>query len=877
MENRFSLKIKTSNRLKMSSDRDDLLIDEPLITISKNVTNISPSEYGSTIEMPKEFSRYLNIPPEGIILSKEIILPSQTLPRSDIINFAHSIGMNPTISWTRQQILSWLEKQLAKLDYKETNGIWIRKDNLRLLSEANRSKSASQIKLPKHISYRIFTTKRGMIFFIQSNDLQNFIRSGSGRLKSDIRRDIYDFLVSHGYAIDREGNFISQGEIIIKSGYKYHDLINPQIIIDFIKSPEDITISQPDLVQLNIMMMNILSNITNKYWISLDDLVQDINELLHINAGVIKLAIVVDNLNIMNDKQLRDILQGIGNAETFRRSENRLLAIYNYLRSKIRLIPNSYKLREPLKETAPQTLTFKEAVEQGYNFTYDQYKKDIDNMTNYEKFPTYQMNYLLKLLQYYPDMFDPMNKFRITDTLARKIIRMYFDNSPTIVQELYAYAVNYVLSFPESKERIERRQNINILPHSYLDALYEIYKTRDTEQILDMKQNPLELYLTAISKVRVDQLRQLVLGFGMVIPEHLTNIEIRRYVLQHIASYKQIIIRPQEILPIKEIIRNLPNNTNDLTERLNYYTDMEIIQSFGYTGGFENRIMLISNIFDTLNESGFMVFNEYDLESMQNRETTLLEEIKDLPKPYLAFGTLLQYYVIDLNELLIAFREESGEFRFQNIYGSDADNYTISQISRLQIILPMMKATNPQLTELVDQVLVLISKGIIRNIRRNGKIDNIISEIGNQPLEVKNIIKDIFYKIFYAGMYMRKWGGPGNRYPLKSMHTYGNTNPIPRSIITLGEISEQMSQIESIDENLYNRILEFPIVYYNTESGDIIFRIDKIFDRISKIADGESCIRASSKDLVSSSYYYISVIFDEVIPDFDPYSVDAIS
>ena len=209
--------------------------------------------------------------------------------------------------------------------------------------------------------------------------------------------------------------------------------------------------------------------------------------------------------------------------------------------------------------------------------------------------------------------------------------------------------------------------------------------------------------------------------------------------------------------------------------------------------------------------------------------------------------------------------------------GRGADNYTIAQVSRLQTLCPMMKATNPQLSELTDQILNRVRTGIIRNVRRNREIDNTLAEINRQPPELKNIIKTIFYKVFYAGMYMRRWLGPGNRYPIRAGQTRGGGNPMPRTIIALGEVSEHLAQMDMANETLANRIRQLPDIDYNSDSGNIIFRTDRLFYFISQLAEGNECIRIGSRHLVISAYYYLSVIFGEIIPDFDSHSVDIIA
>jgi len=856
-------------------------IQIPMLPIPRSPVTPTQSEQSEydTEYLSSRVSRYFVIPQEGLVFPTEITLPSPTQSRADIIQFSHSLSIRFPTGWSRQRMIEWIRTRLDELDYSQTNNTWTRSRPVRLIPIGSTAEipQMREIKLPEIVSVDIFHSRNSMINFIHHNDLENYIRSGRGRLRGDLERDIRGFLAEQGYSIDPRGNFVRRGGVIISGGLRYNDLVTAKTIVEFIVIQQTISITQTDLEGLNVTISNILSMSIGYSWPSLNSFAQEIGRLINVNSDVVKLAVILSQLNQMSNKDYVDILLTIGDTRSFRRSEERLQAIRNYIRTKINLITRNYERREPLSETAPQELTFEEAVHQGYRFTYEQYEDDIKNMLSDKTVPRNQLNYLIELLHFYPDMFAPMNTFNTLNTLANTLIEMYYNKEPSIIQRMYSFAVNYILVFPESPEKAQRRQRIDSLPSNYIETLYSIYSSDDIEVILDMDQHPLELYVIAISKVRLPQLRQLVAGFGMIVPEHLTNREIRHYVLRHMGPYKEVITRPQNTPPIKESVREQPSSVVALADLLKRYTDSEIIENFGYVGGFETREMLIENIYITISEEGFMIFNEIDRNIALNVETTMLDRVTDLPRPYLTFGTPFGYNVIGLDELIIAFREEDGKFRFQNIYGSALDNYTIAQVSRLQTLLPMMKATNPQLTELVNQVLERVRIGIVRNIRRNRTIDRIMKEIERQTPELKDLIKDLFHKIFYAGMYMRRWLGPGNRYPVRDVQTQGGTNPEPRVIAILGEVFNLMEQIENSNQNLANGIRELPDVDYNSSSGDVIFRTEVLFNYVTRAAEGDYCIRQASRHLVISAYYYLSVIFSEIVPDFDPHSVDAIS
>ena len=431
------------------------------------------------------------------------------------------------------------------------------------------------------------------------------------------------------------------------------------------------------------------------------------------------------------------------------------------LKSKIKLIPRQYVARESFNGPALTTMTLDEAIKGGYQLSENQYNKQIDELLNRSQVPINQRNTFIKLIQTYPDMFDVIRNYgNKSNSLIHALIKLYYDEVPSMVQQLYTYAVNYPLFFSETP----RRQQLSMLPRIYLDSLYQIYSTRDIEVILNTIQNPLELYLIQIFEARDDQLPAIAHNIGMIIPK---NKDKRQYILQFIHEYRNVVTR-------------------------NDYTDQEIMTYIGYIGEFENRNMLIDQAFRIFNEGGFMVYKTIDRNAAVNVETTLLTPLNEILEPYLVFGTPSSYRVLELEEVL-------------------EGNYTESQISHLKILLPAIKLINPQLS----------------NVKLNTIKDD-------------NVIKEILYKIFYAGMYLRGWKGPGNPYSSSGSNQ-------SKAIFLLQEVLNQTPQsLKSIP----------------------------IFDFIDKIIKGDQCIREASQKLVITANYYINTLFKEVILEFDPKSVE---
>lgn len=868
-----------------------------LLSTNSNTSIVLPSRRGrrqervntDDVQIIPRNARNFQIPENGLELPRQIVLPLATASKPGIIQFGISLGIYMPQSSTRQALLERIREVLLGFGYQETSENTFTRDSGVKLQPSDssqvsvESRQVVDIHLPEVVDSSVFNTIGTMSVFIRNNNLNRLIPIGTGRLKNDIARDLKELLSGQGYVIDPQGNFIKRGGTVIAGGLEFNDLITPQDYAQFLSQMTQVQIEQSDLSKLNIT----INGLNKRRWQSFNDFAKETAENLGVSETLLKLAALLIKLQHEDNKSCVAILRTIGDIRPHRRMEDRVNAILEYFRSKINPIPRSYVARETFNGQALTTMTLDEAIKGGYQFDDDQYKDQISELLNRSQVPSNQRNTFIKLIQLYPEMFDVIRNYgNRSNSFTHALIRLYYNEVPGMVQQLYTYAVNYPLSFPETPEKAARRHSLSVLPRTYLDSLYEIYSTRDLEVILDTPQNPLEMYLSEISRLKVDQLPALVYNIGMTIPEHLLTRDKRQYILQFIHQYRNVITRPADIQPINKVIRGQPGKLTDFIAILDKYTDQEIMTYFGYIGGFENRNTLISQIFRNISEEGFMVYKNIDYDAAVNVETTLLTPLSDILGPYLVFGTPFAYRVLELEELLEAFYEDKNKqqeimgFKFMKIGGQFTDTYTISQVSRLQTLLPAIRNMNPQLSTMVESLLEKIRTGIVRTMKRSAEIDAIIRDVKRAPVEIQSIVKEIFYKIFYAGMYMRRWKGPGTQYPLAQSATKSGGNPQPKAIFALGEVLELLNKLRITEgtDSLQKRLRTVPEIDYNTSSDVIIIRSNTyLFNLIDKVIKQDQCIRIASRHIVITANYYISVMFGEVVPDFDPHSVDPIS
>lgn len=620
-------------------------------------------------------------------------------------------------------------------------------------------------------------------------------------------------------------------------------------ITKFIDSHSRVEINQKDLSKLN----DTASNIFYKYDFTTPE---QMGATLGISPELSQLIIILLELPKLN------------------KSTSELDLIRDQLRSKLTLIPHEYEKKVLSSKPAPVSTTLKQAIDQGYSFKISQYERDLKIFLNYNYSPKALLRAFVKTLQKYPDTYSIFREYKdVEQNVARMIIELIYKTKPYYVQVLYTYATNKVLDFFENS----REKRIRHLDGYYLDALRKIYNKYNVSEIIKEPENPIEAYLPEIKEVDLDDLPSLVSNFGMSIPEHVRNNKkgLRFYVLSRMYEYKDVLTREQNPPPLEKIIQGV-NSEEHLFERLGVYSDFEIMDFFGYMGGFNSRANLIENIYVTISEGGFILFQDYDQTRAMNVETTLGTDLDFIEPPYLVFGTPLEYRVLELDELNEAFRSNDSTV-FKKIGDEQPSYYKTYQISRLRLILMSMKSTNPELEELVDQVLNKIHIGISANLKRDDVIDEFIDGVYYESQEIKNTFYDFFKYTFQAGMYMKGWKGPGNDYPVNTIYDRSSFKIPPESIMALGKALQKYSDL---DEKNRQALRKLPEVGYQNQ-GNVVIDLDYFIDLVESLNSGETCVYMSSRRLVTSSHYYLSVVFPhhsgKVVNNFNPSNLEYLS
>lgn len=164
-------------------------------------------------------------------------------------------------------------------------------------------------------------------------------------------------------------------------------------------------------------------------------------------------------------------------------------------------------------------------------------------------------------------------------------------------------------------------------------------------------------------------------------------------------------------------------------------------------------------------------------------------------------------------------------------------------------------------------------------IKFNAKISESFQNL--QP-EEKDIVKQWLYTLFNAGMRMRRWAGPGTPYPQLESETLTKniTNEdIPeyeeQTIAELKKLFKLESKMSATLKFNLNNLMAQEI------RRGVVLSVGKIGPHIQVVTDDgwrgdAACIRLNSTIFIGTAYCYLLSIFNEIIPNFNPFRLDAI-
>jgi hypothetical protein len=410
-------------------------------------------------------------------------------------------------------------------------------------------------------------------------------------------------------------------------------------------------------------------------------------------------------------------------------------------------------------------------------------------------------------------------------------------------------------------------QRYNLLTnHKYsrlIDELYQIGGDDDLWiNIARMPPHPMEGVILGLDNFTS---AQIINTFGMSVPLSHSN-NVKRYIENNIVAYAPILTRGT-LDPIPLDVMTFMSS-RELTDYIEKLTDTEIWSTIGVYVPYTSRNELVANIVNCITRPRFMYPTTRSITRSDNKTTIMGSDITDTTVFMVCYGTALKYHVYELYDLTGAFHRDDNtqamEFRRpENI----RTKFSVQDIEGLRQLLNCFPVTAE-----INALNARIDEGLIDAKEKIAYDDIARTQLRAFDEPTRLLIQQFLRQIFYTGMYMRRWVGPGNPFPLKADTTRTTKEPDAKVTEQLGIGIELLKQM---DDRPKNFCLNLKICEYNGQGG--IEHGQAVFNgEWNGVIKGDNCIRMASSKFVGTGYHYLRALFRETIPGMDVKAVDRI-
>jgi hypothetical protein len=253
---------------------------------------------------------------------------------------------------------------------------------------------------------------------------------------------------------------------------------------------------------------------------------------------------------------------------------------------------------------------------------------------------------------------------------------------------------------------------------------------------------------------------------------------------------------------------------------------------------------------------------------------------KDDPEdPTFSYGRYRNYRCFQLSELLGVFTEYDGIFRFQDPDWKTPppiDNltnqplrreFTLDSMLELQDLI-MDKIRNIPYAERksvyaknLRKLYLLIEKGLGKKGYGLSAIDNLVISYNNFNDTQKRYIILYLSWVFWLGLWMRFWRGPGYHWPITGGYTAKDRcdpNEREQNVFIENTVRDNIVNLFKDDEQVNNFINNLAMVSYNYNIAVATPTSVPLTSRIeSLISLGKSCMGFGGNETIDNSYYYL--------------------
>lgn len=245
-----------------------------------------------------------------------------------------------------------------------------------------------------------------------------------------------------------------------------------------------------------------------------------------------------------------------------------------------------------------------------------------------------------------------------------------------------------------------------------------------------------------------------------------------------------------------------------------------------------------------------------------NTETLLGTAADDFHTDMVAYGSLVHYRLYEKDELMLAWTESTLVHPENPSLTFDPDAIH-------------------QLAELVqfrwDETFYYLLQNHLANredlMRGDADRQKFIADLDQAE---KTRIAAFLHHVFDAGMYMRRWKGPGHPYPVRADDTYGHETPQESVGVAL---VQARTELEQMSEECRKFCLHLRTMDRRSNERTPRYlgqNFERLWASVTPGPTGE-CIRMASSIFIATSWHYLFLLFDITIPNFDRFAVEFIT
>lgn len=418
-----------------------------------------------------------------------------------------------------------------------------------------------------------------------------------------------------------------------------------------------------------------------------------------------------------------------------------------------------------------------------------------------------------------------------------------------------------VKNFSNNDEIIEkarfRAQRLELISnHPNRDILVKLYGTDDWKEIAKRNPEPIEYLIFNIDAYNP---LNMATRLQMCIPLKY-QAHVKEYIRNNIVYYNEVFKRPldYELLELEVLA---PLTHNNIKSKISRLTDIELLHYTDIFLSYDNRDECIEKYALAFHKNTF--FYPITRKHSVNSQTAMLDDVRDPNICIIAYGKITSYQSYDIEDLIGAFYAEKNVINFRHPENPNLlfKRNDINSLHSLLSYFPPTKNVNT-----LRDVIVRGLNQMVGQQENDSKLANLV-----KSCKMSNNLKQFLYTLFYCGMYMRRWSGPGAPYPMVENDTKIDSVPLDKVSAELMRGNDLIKAMSSKELAIYNSLC---ICLYR--SGNLCRSRDTIKSYWKHVVEGNECIRMASSRFIGTAYHYLVVLYNELIPSFDIKNLDNI-